>query len=118
IQLAWLKLECPFDGSVRGLCLNFFDAVDSLLQTEYLVAYTRGRQTVDELLPAMARVAALHYLGALIVDEVQHLSHTKSGGPAKMLSFFVQLANSIGVPIILVGTYTAMSVLRTEFRHI
>ncbi len=23
-QIVWMKLECPFDGSVKGLCTNFF----------------------------------------------------------------------------------------------
>lgn len=32
-QLVWLKLECPADGSVKGLCLNFFQAVDDILLT-------------------------------------------------------------------------------------
>jgi hypothetical protein len=35
-----------------------------------------------------------------------------------MLSFFVQLINTIGLPVILVGTYKAWSVLNSEFRQI
>jgi hypothetical protein len=27
-QIVWLKLECPFDGSLSGLCHAFFSAVD------------------------------------------------------------------------------------------
>ena len=30
IQVTWLKIECPQDGSLKGLCLNFFQAIDLL----------------------------------------------------------------------------------------
>ncbi len=29
-QLVWLKLECPSNGSTKGLCLNFFQALCEL----------------------------------------------------------------------------------------
>src|SRR5882724_2973205 len=42
-QLVWLKLQCPFDGSTRGLCLNFFQAVDGLIGTNHYRNYAQGR---------------------------------------------------------------------------
>jgi hypothetical protein len=65
----------------------------------------------------MARVAALHGLGVLVIDEIQHLSEAKSGGSKKMLNFFVQLVNTIGLPVVLIGTYKAQSFLSGEFRQ-
>jgi hypothetical protein len=52
------------------------------------------------------------------VDEIQRLSLAKSGGADKMLNFFVQLVSTIGVPVVLVGTYKGMSVLSGEFSQI
>lgn len=118
MQIVWLKLNCPFDGSIKGLCLNFFQAVDDLLGTNYSTNYGRGRFTVDQLIPYVARVASLHCFGVLVIDEIQDLSEAKSGGSKKMLNFFVQLVNTIGIPVVLVGTYKAMSVLSGEFRQI
>ena len=117
MQIVWLKLDCPFDGSIKGLCLNFFQAVDDLLGTNYSTNYGRGRFTVDQLIPYIARVASLHCIGVLVIDEIQHLNEAKSGGSKKMLNFFVQLVNTIGIPVVLVGTYKAMSVLSGEFRQ-
>ncbi len=117
VQLVWLKLECPFDGSTKGLCLNFFQALDDLFDTNYVENYARhGRATTDEMIKSMARLASLHTIGVLVIDEIQHLSNAKSGGSEKMLSFFVELVNKIGMPVILVGTYKAMAMLNTEFR--
>jgi hypothetical protein len=117
MQIVWLKLDCPHDGSIKGLCLNFFQAVDDLLGTNYSKNYGRGRFTVDQLIPYIARVASLHCIGVLVIDEIQHLNEAKSGGSKKMLNFFVQLVNTIGIPVVLVGTYKAMSVLSGEFRQ-
>ncbi|MBD1847744.1 ATP-binding protein [Cyanobacteria bacterium FACHB-63] len=116
-QIVWLKLDCPFDGSIKGLCLNFFQAVDDLLGTRYYNNYASGRRTIDEMLPRIANVASLHSIGVLVIDEIQHLSQAKSGGSSRMLNFFVQLINTIGLPVVLVGTYKAMSVLCGEFRQ-
>ncbi len=118
LQVVWLKLDCPHDGSIRGLCLNFLQALDGLLETRYYPYYARnGRATTDEMLPAMARVSAIHSLGVLVIDEIQHLSEAHSGGANRMLNFFVQLVNTIGMPVVLVGTPKAQAVLTGEFRQ-
>lgn len=114
-QLVWLKLDCPHDGSVRGLCTMFFQAIDQVLRTRFYEKYVTRRRTVDELLPLMTNTAATLGLGVLVIDEIQRLSSAKSGGAQQMLNFFVQLANVIGVPVVLVGTLKAYSLLTSEF---
>ncbi len=118
VQVVWIQLECPFDGSIKGLCLNYFQALDSLLGTHYYENYGRkGRASVDEMLPSMARVSLLHSIGILVLDEIQHLNEAKSGGARRMLNFLVQLVNTIGMPVITVGTYKAAPILGGEFRQ-
>lgn len=116
-QLSWLKIDCPFDGSLKGLCMNFFDEVDRVLGTDYMKKFLRGNHTIDFLLPRIAQVANSHCLGLLVIDEIQHLSMAKSGGSDKMLNFFVTLVNTIGVPVVLIGTTKALSVLQGDFRQ-
>lgn len=114
-QIVWLKLDCPFDGSLKGLCINFFQAVDSILGTSYHKNYGSKTRTTDEMLPYMALVAANHGIGILVIDEIQRLSLAKSGGSEKMLNFFVQMVNTVGVPVVLVGTYKSLSVFDGNF---
>lgn len=116
-QLVWLKLDCPYDGSIKGLCMEFFSKVDSLLGTNYYKKHVSGRHTVDSMLSIMSQVARHTGLGMLVIDEIQHLKQAKSGGSEKMLNFFVTLVNTIGVPVVLIGTTKAMSVLQSEFRQ-
>ena len=69
------------------------------------------------MMPRMAQVAWNHGIGLLVIDEIQHLSQAKSGGSDTMLNFFVTLVNTIGVPVILIGTTKAMSILQSEVRQ-
>jgi hypothetical protein len=117
LQLVWLKLDCPFDGSIKGLCINFFQAVDDLVGTNYYKRYGNARDSADAMLPRMKQIARLYGLGLLAIDEIQHLSTAHSGGSEKMLNFFVTLVNTIGVPVVLIGTPGALSVLQAEFRQ-
>jgi len=117
-QLSWLKLDCPHDGSTRALCTNFFMAIDKLLGTNYFAKHGSKRNfAANTMLPIMEQIAQAHCLGVLIIDEIQHLSMAKSGGAEKMLNFFVTLVNTIGVPVILIGTNKAMPILQSEFRQ-
>jgi hypothetical protein len=116
-QLVWAKLDCPFDGSIKGLCFDFFSYVDRVLGTDYSKKFSVNRMTVDMALPRMAQVANAHCLGLLVIDEIQHLKQARGGGQEKMLNFFVTLVNTVGVPVVLIGTAGAMSVLQSEFRQ-
>ena len=116
-QIVWLKLDCPHDGSVKGLCMEFFEAVDRAIGTRYFETHGKRTNTIDILMIRMSQIARLHCLGVLVIDEIQHLSLAKGGGQEKMLNFFVTLVNTIGVPVVLIGTSRAMSVLQSEFRQ-
>jgi hypothetical protein len=117
-QVVYLKLDCPYDGSISGLCHDYFHQIDLLLGTNYYENHgLRGKPSIEKMRVAMARVAADHSLGVLIIDEIQDLRLARSDGAHKMLSFLVKLDNTIGVPIVLVGTPNAKSVLAGEFRR-
>jgi hypothetical protein len=117
-QILWLKLDCPFDGNPRGLCISFFKTVDALLGTNYRRTHAKTRRIQTELLSDMATVAANHYIGVLVIDEIQRLSLARSGGADLLLNFFVQLVNDMGVPVVLVGTYRALTVLSGQFSQL
>jgi hypothetical protein len=116
-QLVWVKLQCPSDGSLKRLCINYIEEVDDILGTNYTKFYNVSYRTLDALLPIMARVASNHFLGLLVLDEVQDLSEAKGGGATRMLNFFVQLENTLGIPFVLICTPKAKQLLSGEFRQ-
>lgn len=115
-QVVWLKLECPHNGSTKALCLSFFDSIDDILGTNYSRTHGNPRYTEEALVQNFTRIALIHGLGLLVIDEVQHLNVAKSGGADKLLNFFVGLVNRIGVPVLLIGTPKAADILTSEFR--
>ena len=116
-QIVWLKLECPHDGSVKGLCTEFFGAVDRAAGTGYFEMYAKRASTVNLMVQKMEQIARLHCVGVLVIDEIQHLCLAKSGGSERMLNFLVTLENKIGIPVVLIGTTPAMEILQSEFRQ-
>lgn len=112
-QLVWLHLECPYNGSIKGLCQNFFNAIDQILGTRYYQKF--NRHAAHQLLPSMAHIASFLGLGVLVIDEIQRISQFKSGGAEQVLNFFVELANTIGVPVVLIGTFKALPLLTDQF---
>ncbi len=117
-QVVWLKLDSPHQGSPKQLCINFFKEMDLVLgDTNYLGKHGNDRRSVDEMMVQMAQVANLHALGVLIIDEIQHLKHARGTGHEALLKFLVTLVNSIGVPVIVIGTLGAMPLLQGDFRQ-
>lgn len=115
-QVVHLKVDCSHDGSLKGICQNFFRALDRVLNTTYEQRYGMKRLSVEHMLAIMAQIANSHALGVLIIDEIQHLSKSKSGGSEKMLNFFVTLVNTIGLPVVLVGTPKAKEIFEVDLR--
>ncbi|WP_224984216.1 ATP-binding protein [Geomonas agri] len=113
-QLVWLKLECPSDGSLKALCQSFFVVSDSVLGKQSDPKIYSG-MTAEYLLPLMAMRASSMGLGVLVVDEIQRLNRAASGGADRMLKFFVQLTNNLGVPVVLIGTFEAANLFTKDF---
>ena len=113
VQIVWLRLEAPALGSLKQLCIDFFQAIDQLIATDYVKRYATGT-TVEQMLLHMVYVAQLHALGVLVIDEIQHLRGVKVGADA-LMKFLVKLVNTIGLPVILIGTLGALEILRGSF---
>lgn len=115
-QVVWLKIDCPYKGSERQLCIAFFKALDDLLGTRFRKDYAGSRVTTEEMMLNMAHVATMHALGVLVIDEIQCVN-TAKGGPRAILNFLVSLVNIVGVPIVLVGTMGGRNVIQDNFRE-
>lgn len=116
VQVVWMKLDCPMDGSLKQLLRGMLAKFDNMLGTSYRRSVGRSR-TVDELIHDVAKIAAQHHLGVLVIDEIQNLLDASGVGQAKMLNFFVTFANEAKIPVVTVGTPRALSLLEGTFRE-
>lgn len=116
-QITWLKLNSPHDGSIKTLCMDFFLKVDELLGTSYFEKYGNRRNSNSSMVIRMAQIARLHCIGAIIIDEIQHLMIGKKSDSEELMNFFVTLVNEIGVPVMFIGTMKAKNILQQDFRQ-
>ncbi len=115
-QIVWLKIDCPYDGSLSTLCKSFFKAIDDLLGTRYLEKYGYLNRVTSTMLLHMTSLASMYGIGVLVIDEIQHLLHSKND-QEEMLNFFVTLSNTVGIPTVLIGTSKAQKLFKGNFRQ-
>jgi len=115
-QIVWLKIDCPYDGSLSTLCKSFFKAIDDLLGTRYLEKYGYLNRVTSTMLLHMTSLASMYGIGVLVIDEIQHLLHSKND-QEEMLNFFVTLSNTVGIPTVLIGTSKAEKLFTGNFRQ-
>ena len=116
-QVVWIKIDCTYNGGMKGLCQKFFKELDRLLKgTNYEKQYGNNRNGVDTMITAMAHLVLKHAIGVLVIDEVQHILGNKKG--EQLFNFFVTMMNDVKLPIIFLGTYKAYNtILAKDFRH-
>ena len=117
LQVPWIKIDCPYEGSLSEFCESFFIALDKRLNTRYRDKYTAGRPTIGKMIADVADLCLIHAIGLIVVDEFQHMNLAKSGGEKKMINFLVTLVNVVEVSIVLIGTPTALRLFSNEFRQ-
>jgi hypothetical protein len=117
LQVPWLKVDCPYDGSLSDFCLSFFIALDRRLNLNYRHQYASGRPTIAKMMADVADLCLIHAIGLIVIDEFQHMSLAKSGGEKKMINFLVTLVNVVEVSVVLIGTPKALRLFASEFRQ-
>jgi len=89
-----------------------------VLGTDYYRQFVvRSKRRIEEFIPDMANLVARHSLGVLVIDEVQNLLQARGTSAEELLNFLVELDNTIGIPIVLIGTTKALPILMKEFRR-
>lgn len=97
-----VMVQCPFDSSVKGLLLEILRGVDTKLGSDYCAKALHSRNTtVDTLIGSVSSVC-INHVGLLVIDEIQHIVGQKAGGA--LARCLMQLINSSGISIALVGT--------------
>lgn len=95
-QVVWIKVDCPDDSSVKGLCHRILEQVDLKLG----VPPTKPAGTIALLLEQIEAKMKSSFLGILVIDEMQNLNLAKAGGADRLLGFLHNLVNNLGIPLI------------------
>ena len=133
-QLVYLNTTCPEKGRVKSLCENVLTIADFVCGTDYCTNYVqKGRAGLEHLLMGLYDLTSTSALGILVVDEIQLLAGViaaerrikdeptatqRSKLTDELLNVLVGLDNTLGVPVVYVGTPLAKKVFATHFRSL
>jgi hypothetical protein len=116
-QVTWLKVDCPSDATPISLCKNFLREIDRVLGSNYS-AEVHSKFRKPDYLNLIGRVAATNYLGALILDEMQHINAAKSGGQDELLEQLSSLFDALQIPIIGIGTPPVTKIFERRLQNV
>ncbi|HEV8513157.1 MAG TPA: TniB family NTP-binding protein [Cyclobacteriaceae bacterium] len=113
-QVTYLKVDCTVKGSTKQLCLSILNEFDRALGTNYFQQH--GKESEERLIITVGLKAILHRLSLIVVDEVHNLENSNEIIRRKIMNFFKELTNTVGVPIIYIGTDQAAPILFGDFQ--
>lgn len=116
VQVVWLYVQCPSTGTLRALLLNILLEIDLVLGTQHHSRWMHSRESVDVLMIGVCVIMYVNGLGCLVLDELQHLKTRGYKDTETMLNFFVSIMNFLSVPIVSIGTYSAIHALTGVLR--
>lgn len=111
-QVLWMILACTVNRTPRSFITDFFTTLDSILGSDY--SDSIGKQNDDQLIIQMGRLARSHFLGILVIDEIQYAAGKSVATDRRLMKLFVRISATIGVPIVFIGTPKAQDVLNAE----
>ena len=111
LQITYLYIDFPANGTPWALCLSLAGAIDALLGTEYAKDVARCRNA-DIAMFQVCKYILMHRVGCVVIDESQADSFDQNKGWGSVfIKYFKRLLN-FGVPVVLSGHPDAFAQLR------
>ncbi|MBN3748322.1 ATP-binding protein [Burkholderia sp. Se-20373] len=101
VQVVWVFVSCPANGSVLTLMKGILHWFDLHLGT-YYVKEVASRSNATDYILKVEDVLRRHFAGVLVIDEIQFA--LKSADKTQLISFLTNLLNSTNCTFILLGT--------------
>jgi len=88
-QIPYIVVECPHNGTVKQLILNFFSQLDKVAHTHYEERFQTKKLNMEALIREV-NAAAHHFgIGLIVIDEIQHASAANGATAAKLFMNFL-----------------------------
>lgn len=114
-QILYLMRNVPDQCTPKAFCKTYGDYTDALLGMPlYAKFFADKSMTRNHYLSQLQRIIASHHVGALILDCVENLLLAGPSGVKEFVAMLINMRDELKVPIILVGTYKAAEILKTD----
>jgi hypothetical protein len=111
-QVIWVKVNCPYNASVRELCESILIMLDNILGLEPTKPASRNGGLARQI--AQRNKAA--FLGVLVIDEMQRLKFSRTGGESTLIDFLHEIVDSLGVSLVFCGNHPFEETLSKKLR--
>lgn len=116
-QLQFIITNCVDTGSLKDILNKFIVGIDELIGTSYHKIYIASKKyTTESLTAIVANLCHLHCVGVWVIDEINHLTNVPFKSRGQIIAFLKNLSNKINIPIVLVGTPEAYTLLAENFQ--
>lgn len=116
VQVPIIMVGAHQRSSLKDVCLQIFGEIDAIVGSN--LSYTHGRQTIDGMLSAIARITAINAVALIVLDELQELAPTKSGGSGAVTSFLMHLSNTAKPALLTVATPQSRFIAQNQLHYI
>jgi hypothetical protein len=103
MQIVYIKVECPADGSLKSFYNSCLDAMANAVGKE--IDINKDKMTIGEKERLFKKLALRWNLGIIVIEEIQQLSIKRQ----ETMNQFLTLANDTQIPMVFVGTYKAVN---------
>lgn len=111
VQIVYIKVECPADGSLKSFYNSCLEALESAIGKEIIP--NKERMTIADKERLFKRYALRWNLGMIVIEEIQQLSIKRED----TMNQFLTLANDTQIPIVYIGTFKALKrIFGIDFR--
>lgn len=110
-QVTAVQIECPAGRGVKQAYKNFFRRLDDIIGgNDYMKRFGRDKIPAETMLLHVQHLCHKHAIGLLVIDEIQNLLDASVDDKKELMKFIVLLINTVGIPVLLVGTCEATEI--------
>jgi hypothetical protein len=118
-QVTYLHVETPENGaSVKALAIDIIAELDRLVPGSNYYSKHVGTAKIggDVLIRIAAQLMNKHFVGILVLDEIQNLGNARKDD-RKLMAELTGLCNVSAIPQLYIGTYKARKILGHDYRQ-
>ena len=113
-QVVWIKIDCPHNRSPGSIAKKIIRAIGLAVEEDYSRTFGGGNN--DDDIVAAAVLVRIHFVGLIIIDDVQNAVSRAKIPKTDIIDVLVELSNELGIPLLLVGTPKAVTLLGKQMR--
>lgn len=110
-QVLYVMQNVPVNSTPKNMCMTLGSELDNLLQREVVTPIFAKNRTHTDFVLGLRRSVKHLRVGAIVIDELQNVNLRRGANRDEFLAMISNFRDELGVPIILIGTTAAKSIL-------